>query len=61
MLYADLLLLCLQVPIAHIYRLDLIPDIDQGVLQIKVLGSPAASAAQVQVGYGSGNMFSLFM
>lgn len=36
------------VPVAHIYSLDLIPDIDQGVLQIKVLGSPAASAAQVQ-------------
>ena len=49
MVYSDLLLLCLQVPIAHIYSLDLIPDIDQGVLQIKVLGSPAASAAQVQV------------
>ena len=41
--------LLLQVPHAHVYRLDLIPDIDQGLLKIDVLGSQSASGGQCQV------------
>lgn len=39
----------MQVPSAHIERLDLIPDIDQGILYVDVVGSPAARGMQVQV------------
>ena len=39
----------LQVPTIHIQRLDLVPDIDQGVLKINILGSPAAAGAVAQV------------
>lgn len=39
----------LKVPKAHIYRLDLTPDIDQGLLTVMVLGSQSATDAQVQV------------
>ncbi len=41
--------LLLQVPNAHIYRLDLIPDIDQGLLKINVQGSQSALGGQLQV------------
>ncbi len=43
--------LLLQVPHAHIYRLDLIPDIDQGLLKINVLGSQSALGGQCQVSF----------
>ncbi len=36
-------------PYAHIYRLDLIPDIDQGLLRVNILGSESAVGAKVQV------------
>ncbi|DBB10511.1 hypothetical protein WJX82_011175 [Trebouxia sp. C0006] len=37
------------VPNAHVYRLDLIPDIDQGLLKINVRGSQSALGGQCQV------------
>lgn len=43
--------LLLQVPNAHIYRLDLIPNIDQGLLKISVLGSQSALGGQCQVSF----------
>lgn len=39
----------LQVPGVHIHQLDLIPDIDQGLLKINIVGSPAAAGAPAQV------------
>ena len=33
----------------HIQRLDLVPDIDQGLLKIDIVGSPAAAGAHAQV------------
>ena len=33
----------------HIQRLDLIPDIDKGVLKISIIGSEAAAGALAQV------------
>jgi len=41
--------LLMQVPNAHIYRLDLIPNIDQGLLKINVQGSQSALGGQLQV------------
>ena len=41
----------MQVPNAHIYRLDLIPDTDQGLLKINVLGSQSALGGQCQVSF----------
>ena len=38
-----------QVPAAHIQRLDLVSDIDHGLLNINVFGSQAAAGAPVQV------------
>ena len=43
--------LLMQVPNAHIYRLDLIPDTDQGLLKINVLGSQSALGGQCQVSF----------
>ena len=39
----------LQVPAAHIHRLDMIPDIDQSLLKITIVGSQAAIGAAAQV------------
>jgi hypothetical protein len=39
----------LQVPAAHVTRLDIIPDIDAGAVNITVLGSTEAEGAKAQV------------
>ncbi|KAL3141486.1 hypothetical protein ABBQ32_005048 [Trebouxia sp. C0010 RCD-2024] len=39
----------LQVPAMHIQRLDLMPDIDQGVLRVNIIASEAAEGALAQV------------
>lgn len=39
----------LQVPAAHVTRLDIIPDIDAGAVNITVLGSKEAEGAATQV------------
>ena len=36
-----------QVPSAHVERLDLIPDVDKGQLSVLVHGSPAAKGLKV--------------
>ena len=43
--------LLMQVANAHIHRLDVIPDIDQGLLKINVQGSQSASGSQCQVSF----------
>ena len=57
------ILACPQVPAAHIWRLDLTPEIDNGTLVVTVQGSKAAqglgvraiaSSNGVQVGVGQG-------
>ena len=39
----------LQVPAAHVTRLDIVPDIDAGAVNITVLGSEEAEGATAQV------------
>ena len=39
----------LQVPAAHVTRLDIIPDIDAGAVNITVLGSKEAEGTTAQV------------
>lgn len=45
----DKMACALQVPVVHIHQLDLIPDIDQGLLKINIFGSQAAAGAPAQV------------
>ena len=40
---------CMQVPAAHIERLDIIPDIDAGAVTVTVLGSNASEGAIAHV------------
>ena len=37
----------MQVPSAHVERLDLVPDVDKGQLSVLVHGSPAAKGLKV--------------
>ena len=47
-LLPDRVVVChVQVPSAHVERLDLIPDVDKGQLSVLVHGSPAAKGLKV--------------